>query len=81
MKRLKIDRSFIRDLPEQEHSRMIVKAIIALSHGLGLAVTAEGVETQAQIDYLVDAGCDVLQGFAFARPMPVEQFEAMQAAR
>ncbi len=81
MKRLKIDRSFIRDLPDQEHSRMIVKAIIALSHGLGLAVTAEGVETPEQIEYLVDAGCDVLQGFAFARPMPLEQFEEMQAAR
>jgi len=39
------------------------------------------VETPAQIDYLVDAGCDVLQGFAFARPMPVEEFEAMQAVR
>ncbi|WP_298209473.1 EAL domain-containing protein [Acidovorax sp.] len=78
MRRLKIDRSFVKDLPGQEHSRTIVTAIVALAHGLGLEVTAEGVETQQQADYLVEQNCDVLQGYAFARPMPVQQFLALQ---
>ena len=79
MRRLKIDRSFVKDLPGQEHSRTIVTAIVALAHGLGLQVTAEGVETPQQADYLVQQGCDVLQGYVFARPMPVAQFLALQA--
>ena len=80
MRRLKIDRSFVRDLPAQEHSRKIVTAILALAHGLGLEVTAEGVETLEQAEYLVEQGCDVLQGYAFARPMPVQQFVELQAS-
>ncbi|MBO0941142.1 EAL domain-containing protein, partial [Acidovorax temperans] len=80
MRRLKIDRSFVRDLPAQEHSRKIVTAIVALAHGLGLEVTAEGVETLEQAEYLVEQGCDVLQGYAFARPMPVQQFVELQAS-
>ncbi len=80
MRRLKIDRSFVRDLPAQEHSRTIVTAIVALAHGLGLEVTAEGVETLEQAEYLVEQGCDVLQGYAFARPMPVQQFVELQAS-
>ena len=78
MRRLKIDRSFVRDLPHQEHSRTIVNAIVALAHGLGLQVTAEGVETREQADYLIGQGCDVLQGYVFARPMPVQQFTQYQ---
>jgi diguanylate cyclase (GGDEF)-like protein len=77
MRRLKIDRSFIRDLPGQEHSRTIVNAIVALAHGLGLQITAEGVETAEQADYLVAQGCDMLQGYHFARPMPVEQLHGL----
>ncbi len=76
MRRLKIDRSFVKDLPGQEHSRTIVTAIVALAHGLGLQITAEGVETPEQADYLVRQGCDVLQGYLFARPMPVGEFQA-----
>lgn len=75
MKRLKIDRSFVRDLPHHEHSRTIVTAIVNMAHGLGLDVTAEGVETLEQADYLASQGCDVLQGYAFARPMPTSQLE------
>lgn len=75
MKRIKIDRSFVRDLPQLEHSRIIVAAIVNLAHALGLDVTAEGVETLEQADYLTDQGCDVLQGYAFARPMPANQLE------
>ena len=76
MQRLKIDRSFVKDLPQQENSRTIVTAIVALAHGLGLEITAEGVETLEQADYLVRQGCDVLQGYLFARPMPVGEFQA-----
>ena len=77
VRRLKIDRSFIKDLPGQEHSRTIVTAIVALAHGLGLQITAEGVETPEQADYLVRQGCDVLQGYLFARPMPDAQPQAL----
>jgi len=77
MRRLKIDRSFIRDLPGQEHSRTIVTAILALAHGLGLEVTAEGVETPGQAEYLVRQGCDTLQGYHLARPMPIAQLRAL----
>jgi len=77
MSRLKIDRSFVKDLPGQEHSRAIVNAIVALAHELGLEVTAEGVETQPQADYLIQHGCDVLQGYLFARPIPSEHFLSM----
>ena len=77
VRRLKIDRSFIKDLPGQEHSRTIVTAIVALAHGLGLQITAEGVETPEQADYLVRQGCDVLQGYLFARPMPDAQLQAL----
>ncbi len=76
MRRVKVDRSFVKDLPQQEHSRAIVNAIVALAHELGLQVTAEGVETQQQADYLVQQGCDVLQGYAFGRPMPAAQFSS-----
>ncbi len=79
MRRLKIDRSFVKDLPGHEHSRTIVNAIVALAHGLGLHITAEGVETPEQADYLVRQGCDVLQGYLFAKPMPGQQFQALLA--
>ena len=78
MQRLKIDRSFVKDLPQQENSRTIVTAIVALAHGLGLQVTAEGVETREQADHLIGQGCDILQGYVFARPMPAQQFLAFQ---
>ena len=78
MRRLKIDRSFVKDLPQQEHSRTIVTAIVALAHGLRLQVTAEGVETRAQADYLIAQGCDTLQGYVFAKPMSAQQFLVFQ---
>jgi diguanylate cyclase (GGDEF)-like protein/PAS domain S-box-containing protein len=65
---VKIDRSFIRDLQVGTTERAIVASIIDLSHALGMGVVAEGVETQAQLDQLVDLGCDRAQGFFLARP-------------
>jgi diguanylate cyclase (GGDEF)-like protein len=67
---LKIDRAFISGLDGSPQDRSIVRAIIALAHGLGLSVTAEGVETSAVQDWLRHAGCDTAQGYHLARPAP-----------
>lgn len=69
---LKIDRTFIRDIGEQEDDRAICSAIVSLAQALKLAVVAEGVETQEQMAVLKTQGCHLIQGFLFARPMPAE---------
>ena len=73
---LKIDRSFVKDLETHEASRAVVQAVINLAHALGLRVVAEGVETAVQRDVLLAMGCDELQGFLFAYPMPAAQLTA-----
>ncbi|MCA1806149.1 MAG: bifunctional diguanylate cyclase/phosphodiesterase [Xanthomonadaceae bacterium] len=72
---LKIDRAFVRDLPGDERAGSLVRAIIALSHSLGLTVIAEGVETEEQADWLEARGCDLLQGFLYSRPAAAEKLE------
>ncbi len=67
---LKIDRSFVSGIGTRAEDTTIVAATLALAHGLGLKVVAEGVETQAQADLLTEDGCEELQGFLFARPGP-----------
>jgi diguanylate cyclase (GGDEF)-like protein/PAS domain S-box-containing protein len=74
---LKIDRSFIRDIPENGDDVTITSAIIAMAHQLNLGVVAEGVETQQQLDFLHQQGCEMCQGYFFSKPLPAEQFEAM----
>jgi diguanylate cyclase (GGDEF)-like protein len=69
---LKIDRMFVRDVPQQCQDTAIVRAIVELAHALELHVTAEGVETAEQHDALRGLGCDSMQGFLFARPMPAD---------
>jgi diguanylate cyclase (GGDEF)-like protein/PAS domain S-box-containing protein len=68
--KLKLDQSFIRDAGQNEGDVAITRAIIAMAHSLKLAVVAEGVETQAQIDLLLSLGCTTVQGFMLGRPLP-----------
>ena len=72
---LKIDRAFVTDLATSEDARSIARAIVQMAHTLGLRVVAEGVETAAQCEQLVAMGCDELQGFLFAKPMPAHMLE------
>ena len=69
--KLKIDRSFTARLTDTAGTRTIVNAVLRMSQALGIAVTAEGVETREQLDILVQAGCDELQGFFFSKPVPL----------
>ncbi|WP_156386921.1 MULTISPECIES: EAL domain-containing protein [unclassified Rhizobium] len=70
VKRLKIDRSFVMDIPADEDDKAITSAIISLAQELGMQVIAEGVETEAQVAFLRDNGCNEIQGYFFSRPVP-----------
>lgn len=78
---LKIDQGFVRDIPLNADDMAICSAIIAMGHSMGLSVLAEGVETQAQLDFLRQRGCDHYQGYLRSRPVPAEEFEALLRAR
>ena len=81
--KLKIDRSFIQDIPGDTENAAIVRAIVQLGHSLNLTIVAEGVETHAQASFLRECGCEVAQGFLFGRPMRpqrVPELHAKQAA-
>jgi diguanylate cyclase (GGDEF)-like protein len=72
--KLKIDQSFVRHIPVDEEDAAIVRSVITLGHSLGLRVIAEGVESDAQLDWLRGEGCDQYQGFLAAQPLPPEEF-------
>jgi len=74
---LKIDKTFIDDMPQQENDREITSAIIGLGHTLGLKVLAEGVETKEQLDFLKEKGCDYYQGFYKSPPLSAEDFSKL----
>ena len=76
---LKIDRVFVRHLPDDGDSRAIVGAIVSMAHTLGLRVVAEGVETEAQLAFLCGGGCDEVQGYLLAAPAPPEEVAALLA--
>ena len=75
--RLKIDRSFISDIRHEHDDTPLVAAMIALAHRLGMAVTAEGVETAEQLAFLRRNGCDLFQGYLFSPPVTAERFEEL----
>jgi len=74
---LKIDKSFVDDMPESPGRRAIVSTVISLAHALGMSVVAEGVETEPQAKVLRELGCDEMQGFLHSRPMPIEEVAAL----
>jgi PAS domain S-box/diguanylate cyclase (GGDEF) domain len=74
---LKIDLSFIRDIPEDKDDMAIVEAMLALAKSFNLIAVAEGVEREEQLDFLRDSGADRFQGFLLSRPMPASEFEAL----
>lgn len=79
--RLKLDRSFVKDIETDPNDAAICAATIALAHNLGLDVVAEGVETEKQHDYLKLLNCDKIQGYYFCRPMPAAEVQAYIAER
>jgi EAL domain-containing protein (putative c-di-GMP-specific phosphodiesterase class I) len=79
--RLKIDRSFVQDLPHNSGAAAIARAIAQMGRSLQLQVVAEGVENQAQRDWLRDQGCHAQQGFLSGEPMPAAEFEDWLRAR
>jgi EAL domain-containing protein (putative c-di-GMP-specific phosphodiesterase class I) len=79
--RVKIDRTFISELPGNASDAALTSAIIAMAHGLQLDVVAEGVETEAQARFLELRGCDELQGYLYGRPCPAVEFVDRLRAR
>ncbi len=73
LNKLKIDQSFIRDIPSDEDDVAITKAIIALGKSLNLRLIAEGVETKEQRDFLVENGCEYIQGYYYSKPIPIDE--------
>ncbi|MGY2219752.1 EAL domain-containing response regulator [Pseudomonas sp. P7758] len=74
---LKIDIAFIREVTSNPQDAAITRTIIELAHSLKLRVVAEGVETQAQLEFLREAGCDQIQGYLFSRPLPMKELERL----
>ena len=71
--RIKVDQSFVQDIGKSADSAAIVRAIVSLGLALGLQVVAEGVETEAQLSFMTEVGCELIQGYYFARPMPAHE--------
>jgi diguanylate cyclase (GGDEF)-like protein len=75
--KIKIDRSFVKDITENAGSLNIVRAVAALARGMGMTATAEGVETREQLDRITSEGCNEMQGFLFSRPLPAQEIERL----
>ena len=75
--KIKVDRAFVMNLGRNHQSAAIVRAVIGLGHGLEMSIVAEGVETQEQLSFLSDEGCDAVQGYFIGRPQPIGQYAAL----
>jgi diguanylate cyclase (GGDEF)-like protein len=75
--KIKIDRSFVKDITENTGSLNIVRAVAALANGMGMTATAEGVETREQLDRIASEGCTEMQGFLFSKPLPAREIERL----
>jgi diguanylate cyclase (GGDEF)-like protein/PAS domain S-box-containing protein len=75
--KIKIDRAFVMNLGRNPQSAAIVRAVIGLGHGLEMSIVAEGVETQEQLSFLTEEGCDAVQGYFIGKPFPIDQYDAL----
>ena len=75
--KIKIDRAFVINLGRNPQSASIVRAVIGLGHGLEMSIVAEGVETQEQLGFLADEGCDAVQGYFLGKPLPIAQYAVL----
>jgi diguanylate cyclase (GGDEF)-like protein/PAS domain S-box-containing protein len=75
--KIKIDRAFVMNLGRNPQSAAIVRSVIGLGHGLEMSIVAEGVETQEQLSFLAEQGCDAVQGYFIGKPFPIDQYNAV----
>jgi diguanylate cyclase (GGDEF)-like protein/PAS domain S-box-containing protein len=75
--KIKIDRAFVMNLGRNPQSAAIVRAVVGLGHGLEMSIVAEGVETQEQLSFLADEGCDAVQGYFIGKPLPIDQYDTL----
>jgi EAL domain-containing protein (putative c-di-GMP-specific phosphodiesterase class I) len=75
--KIKIDRTFVMNLGRNPQSAAIVRAVIDLGHGLEMSIVAEGVETQEQLSFLADEGCDAVQGYLLGKPQPIGYYATL----
>jgi diguanylate cyclase (GGDEF)-like protein/PAS domain S-box-containing protein len=75
--KIKIDRAFVMNLGRNPQSAAIVRAVVGLGHGLEMSIVAEGVETQEQLAFLAEEGCDAVQGYFIGKPLPIDQYDTL----
>ena len=76
VKRIKIDKAFVSDIGTDQNPGAIARAVTTLGHSFGMEITAEGVETEQQLNFLLDIGCDEIQGYFFSRPLSPDDFRS-----
>jgi EAL domain-containing protein (putative c-di-GMP-specific phosphodiesterase class I) len=74
---IKIDRSFVNDLPTDHDAGILVETMVTMAQKLGITCLAEGIETEAQLRFLLDRGCPLGQGYLYSRPLPAAEFNAL----